>query len=148
VTPRLVGREEELARIDAFARAGSGARALVLEGEAGIGKTTLWRAATEMLAGAGRRVLQAAPTASEAELPFATLSDLLAPAADDVLPRLPPPQRRALEVALLLAEAEAPLEERTVGAATLGALRVLASSGPVAVAIDDVQWADAASAAA
>jgi DNA-binding CsgD family transcriptional regulator len=74
------------------------------------------------------------------------LADLLGTAADEALPHLPPPQARALEVALLRTEAASPSEPHAVAAATLGALRALAGSRPVLVAIDDIQWLDGASA--
>jgi len=60
----IVGREEELAQIDAFLDE-DGPRALLLEGEAGIGKTTLWREAVERATVRGHRVLAAAPARAE-----------------------------------------------------------------------------------
>ena len=79
---------------------------------------------------------------------FAALDDLLGPVVDTVLPDLPSPQRRALEVALLLAEAEddRAIDARAVSVAVLSALRQLAGSTPLLVAVDDIQWLDAASA--
>ena len=65
-----------------------------------------------------------------------------------MLPELPPIQRRALEGALLIGESEPHADERAVAAAFLGALRLLAADGPLCVAVDDVQWLDAASLAA
>jgi predicted ATP-dependent serine protease len=54
----VVGREEELAALDAFVgRAEGGPAALVLEGEAGIGKSTLWLAGVEHARTRGWRVL-------------------------------------------------------------------------------------------
>ena len=83
-----------------------GSAALVLTGEAGVGKTTLWRAGIEAARERSFRARTASPTAAEASMSFAALGDLLAERVDDVLAALPPPQRRALEVALLLAEAD------------------------------------------
>ena len=82
---------------------------------------------------------------SRRQFSFAGLTDLLGNAAADVLPELPPVQRRALEAALLLGESELHADERAVAAAFLGALRLLACDGPVCVAVDDIQWLDAAS---
>src|SRR6188472_3187148 len=80
VGKEIVGREEELARIAEFAAASvHRPAALVVQGEAGIGKTTLWRAGVGALEGAGCRVLRSAPAASEASLPLSTLTDLLEP---------------------------------------------------------------------
>ena len=66
-----------------------------------------------------------------------------------VLPQLPPPQRRALEVALLIADpVGSPPEQRAVCLAFLAVIRHLSASGPVVIAIDDLQWLDLPSAAA
>ena len=80
-------------------------------------------------------------------LSFTAVGDLLAGELDQILPALPDPQRDALEVALLLARprARAP-DRRAVANAFLSALRILGRRGPVAVAVDDVQWLDAPSA--
>jgi DNA-binding CsgD family transcriptional regulator len=141
-----VGRDEELAVLRAFATELAGPSALVVEGEAGIGKTTLWRAGVEYARDVGRCVLTCQASEPETQLSFAGLSDLLAPIVDDVLSTLPAPQRRALRVALLLEETDAPASERAVGAAVLNSVRVIAHSGPTALAMDDVQWLDTASA--
>jgi DNA-binding CsgD family transcriptional regulator len=144
--PPVVGRQEELADLDRFLAARDGLpAALVLEGEAGIGKTTLWRSAVAA-ASDSYRVLSAQPVAAEAELSHASLADLLEPCVADVLPALPRPQRRALEAALLLAELEGdPPQPRAVAAGFLGVLRALAREQPVLVALDDVQWLDTSS---
>ena len=145
----VIGREDELAAVRAFATSLRGGSALLIEGEAGIGKTTLWRAGVEMARGHELRVLAATPSAAESGLSFAAVGDLLEPVLDTVLPRLPAPQRHALEFALLLAEARGAVpDQRAVAVALLGALRALAGRGGVLVAVDDVQWLDPASAAA
>ena len=122
--------------------------AAVLWGEAGIGKTTLWLAGIEAASARGYRVLSARPSAAETRFSFAGLADLLGAAAGEVVSGLPPVQRRALEAALLLGESEVPADERVVAAAFLGAVRLLAADGPLCLAVDDVQWLDAASLAA
>ena len=144
--PVVVGRQDELASLDRFLAAGDGLpAALVLEGEAGIGKTTLWRSAVAA-ASTSYRVLSAQPVAAEAELSHASLADLLEPCVEEVLPELARPQRRALESALLLAELEGePPQPRAVAAGFLAVLRALARDGPVLVALDDVQWLDTSS---
>jgi predicted ATPase len=120
--------------------------ALVIQGEAGAGKSTLWRAGIEAAAAAGHRVLRSEPSASETDLAFAALSDLLAEVLPLVEARIPDPQREALEVALLLRPAgEEPTAARAIGLAMLTALRGCLSQHPVLVAIDDVQWLDQAS---
>jgi predicted ATPase len=75
--PPVVGRDAELARIDAFVGAvESGTRMLVIVGEPGIGKTTLWRAGVERCRRAGFRVLQARPAEEEMPLVLGALVDL------------------------------------------------------------------------
>ena len=142
----LSGREHELAQIlRLLGRATIGPASLVLEGEPGIGKTSLWGAGVEAAREEGRAVLQAQPTEAEADLSFSGLGDLLAPVLDR-LDGLPSPRRHALEVALLLASDEdgAP-DPRAVALATLDLLRLLADEGPLLLALDDTQWLDAPS---
>jgi AAA ATPase domain len=130
-------------------RAGAAPSSLVLVGEAGIGKSTLWRLAADGARDAGLRVLSCRPNAAEAALSYAALGDLLAPALDETLGELAPPLRRALEVALLLKDAAGLRpDQRAVGVGVLGVLRALAANRPLVLAIDDVQWVDPASAAA
>ena len=140
-----IGRDEELAAVAAFLR-GSAATALVIEGEAGIGKTTLWRHGIQVAESETFRVLAASPTESEMQLPFAAIGDLFDEVIETVLKDLPDPQRQALEGALLLrAPSEAPVDRRAVAVAVIGALRLLATDARLVLAIDDVQWLDAAS---
>jgi DNA-binding CsgD family transcriptional regulator len=147
----VVGRDAELASLSDFiAGISDGASALVLEGEAGMGKTTLWRAAVEDALSAGLCVLRAEPAESETALSFSGLGDLLDPVLDDVLEPLPAAQRSALACALVLEEAEgpAPPDAHAAGVALLNAFRGLCGEGDVLIAVDDVQWLDAASASA
>lgn len=139
-----VGRETEIARLEAFVRDGGGGRALLLEGEPGIGKTTLWHEAVARAAGSGRRVLSARPARSEEALPYAALTDLLGPVAGHpALAALPAPQRTALDTALLRAEGRT--DARAVGVAAVALLEAVAGEEPLLVALDDVQWLDPAS---
>jgi DNA-binding CsgD family transcriptional regulator len=146
----VVGRDAELAALrDFLAGISDGAALFVLEGEAGMGKTTLWRATVEQATDEDVRTLQAQPAESEAELSFAGLGDLLDPMLDEALAPLPPGQRSALARALVLEDVEGtPPDAHAVGVALLGAFRALSASGRVLVAVDDVQWLDAASASA
>ena len=101
----VIGREEELASIGAFLdHLEEGPGALVLSGEPGIGKTILWEAGVEEAEHHYGRVLVHRSVEAEASLSFTGLSDLLAPVLDEVASSLAPLRRRALEVALLLAE--------------------------------------------
>jgi DNA-binding CsgD family transcriptional regulator/tetratricopeptide (TPR) repeat protein len=127
--------------------AGAAPRALVLAGGPGIGKTTLWEAGVASARERGVRVLAARPSGTESWLSFAALVDLCTELDTGVLGDLPPPQRNALEVALLRAEpAAAPPEPRAIALGLLNLLRALARDAPLVVAIDDIPWLDAPSA--
>ena len=145
----IIGREQELGLIDLFvAPGGDRPRSLLLEGEAGSGKTTLWLAGCDAARAAGARVLTARPLEAETGFAFAGIADLLAEATMSI-EELPEPQARALRVALLLAPAgDMPADERAVGLGVLGILRRLAADTPVVLAVDDIQWLDAPSARA
>jgi DNA-binding CsgD family transcriptional regulator/Tfp pilus assembly protein PilF len=145
----VVGREEELQSLARFVGdVEQRPAALIIEGEAGVGKTTLWRSAIRMAVESGQRVLVAGGAAVETQLGFAGVADLLEPVVDDVLSALPVPQRNALEATLLLAEPVSPQSARVVSAALLTSLRELAQATPVVIAVDDVHWLDPASAGA
>ncbi|MBA3365359.1 MAG: AAA family ATPase, partial [Actinobacteria bacterium] len=145
----LVGRDQELGAILRLLEASEQPSGVgVLWGEAGIGKTTLWLAGIDAAAAQGYRIMSSRPSEAETGLSFAGLADLLGNAAGDVLPELPPIQQRALAAALLLGESGTHADDRAVAAAFLGALRLLAGDRPVCLAVDDVQWLDAASLAA
>ena len=143
----IVGRSAELEALNTFvASLDRGPAMLVLEGEPGLGKTTLWR---EGLLAAERRsftVVECRPVEAEAQQAFTALADLLTDVPDVVFEELPVPQRRALEVALLRAEPDDDeLFPRAVALGFLGVLGVLARSTPLVVGIDDVHCLDHAS---
>ena len=158
----VLGRDAELAQIDGWLRAGAGhadapappgggpvtpGGVLVIEGEPGIGKTTLWGEVVRRARLAGWQVLSCRPVPSDAGLPHVGLTDLLRPIPASTFERLPRPQRRPLEVALLLQEAgERDLEPRAVGTGLTALLAAVAEAGPLLLAIDDAQWLDPASA--
>ena len=148
MSAEIIGRDEELAAIEAFlADVDQGPKALVLSGEAGIGKTILWEAGVEQAKERFGRVLTCHGIEAEASFAFAGLSELLAGVVREVAPGLVPPRRHALEVALQLAEpgGMAP-DAHVIGLALLDAVQALAEHGPVLVALDDLQWLDPASA--
>lgn len=146
----VLGRAEELAAGHALlADLASGPRALVLEGDPGIGKTTVWRQLIHGAEVAGTTVLSCRAVQAEVKLVHVSLADLLAPVADDVIATLPSPQRDALEVALLrTGPSPGDVDPRAVGAGVVSVLSTLADESPVIVAVDDVQWLDGASAGA
>lgn len=148
----VIGRRPELARVDALlAGIGTGAETLLVEGEPGMGKTTLWLEGVARAAANGALTLTARPSGAEATFAWAAVGDLLEGLPDAALDALPPPQARALRVALLreapTADAPAP-DPRAVAVALRNALRELARDRPVLVAVDDIQWLDSASALA
>jgi DNA-binding CsgD family transcriptional regulator len=142
----VIGRDEELAAVAAVLEgAANRAAACVVEGDIGVGKTTVWTAALDAAAERGYRVVSARPAEAETSFAFAAIGDLLRESVDTVLPALPPPQRRALETALLVAEGTGAPEQHTVSVAVLAAILRLAAERPLVVAVDDVQWLDSPS---
>ena len=120
--------------------------ALVIEGEAGIGKTTLWLAGVEQARERGFRVLSAQPSAAESVQAYASLADLLAGVDPARLGGLPEPQRLAIDQVLLRTDSDTPAtDQRAVAAAFLSVIKRLADETPVLLAIDDLQWLDPSS---
>jgi DNA-binding CsgD family transcriptional regulator/tetratricopeptide (TPR) repeat protein len=141
---KLIGRRTERGVLDELVssvRSGE-SRALVVHGEAGVGKTAL----IEHLAGrvAGCRVARAAGVESEMELPFAGLHQLCAPILDR-LEQLSVPQRGALQTAFGTIAGSAP-DQFLIGLAVLGLLSAVAEEEPLLCLVDDQQWLDRASA--
>jgi DNA-binding CsgD family transcriptional regulator len=142
----LLGRTQERSEIERAleaARSGVSAR-LAFSGEPGIGKTALLAHAAGQAT--GMQVLRARGVQSEAQIPFASLLELLRPALF-MIETIPPPQALALEGALALRPGLAQ-ERFAVGAATLSLLAAYAERAPLAVLIDDAHWLDASSAQA
>ena len=143
----ILGRDRELAEIHRFIRSvPAGPRALILEGNAGIGKTTLWQAGAASARASGALVMSSRAAESEATLSYSALGDLFEGAVDEAMLDLPSPQRRALEAALLRSGPEATLDRRAISLASLGVVRSLVQTSLVVIAIDDVQWLDTPSA--
>lgn len=144
----IIGRREELLALDGFLGAvPAGGQALLLEGDAGIGKTALWQEGNRLARERGFRVLTSRSADSETQIAFATVGDVFAPVVEEMLPQLTPIQRRALEIALLMREPDGPPPEvRLLGLGLLSVVRALAQEGPLLLAVDDVQWVDASSA--
>ena len=114
-----------------------------------MGKTSLWSAGVTAAREWGYCVLSYRAVEAEMQLPFVALGDLVGGLPGEVLAPLPAPQRRALDVAMLRADSEGTaIERRAVSLAVLGALQGLAAATPVILALDDMQWIDAPSAAA
>jgi DNA-binding CsgD family transcriptional regulator len=122
--------------------------ALVVVGEPGIGKTTLWSAIVERARERGFRALSARPSAAESVMAYASLADLLGDVDEATLAYLPYPQRHAIERVLLRAEGSEPTDQRAVAAGVLSVVERLAGDTPMLLAVDDLQWLDPSSARA
>ena len=139
----VVGRAAELTAIETILDgARPGTTALVLDGEAGIGKTTVWLAALERARENGYRVLSCRPAEGEGALPFVWLGDLLEGVSAESVRLLPERARVSLETALGRVAPTEPIEQLAVARAALELLRALADDDPLLLAIDDVQWLD------
>jgi hypothetical protein len=140
----LIDRAAErgtLDRLVATVRAGE-SRALVVSGEAGVGKTALLDYLAEQASGC--RVVRVAGVQSEMELAFAALHQLCAPLLDS-LTRLPVPQRDALRIAFGMGSGPIP-DRFLLGLAVLNLLSDAAEPQPLICVVDDEQWLDRASA--
>jgi DNA-binding CsgD family transcriptional regulator len=142
---RLFGRDSDLELIRSFVdQAAAEGGALLVSGEAGVGKTALLDAAAAYAAGAGTRVLRAAGAQFEAGLSFAVLNQVLYPLFDR-LGQLSPAHGRALSVALGLGDGPAP-DQPVVCEAALALLLLAAQAAPLLVIVDDLPWVDRSSA--
>ena len=120
---------------------------LALEGEPGIGKTTVWLEALRRARARGARVLLTHPSEAEATLSYAALADVFDAVTDATINKLPVPQREAITAALLRTPApRAGIDERALCASVLSLLRLLSAEEPLLVAVDDVHWLDSPSA--
>jgi AAA ATPase domain len=145
----LVGRAPELGEVEGFLAPAPARRVLVVCGEPGIGKSTVWEAGVGLARSRGFAAWCARPGEAEAQLSFAGLADLLEAVGPGVLAGLPGPQRHALEVAVRRAEPDGPPPDAlAIAAGLLGAPRLAAGAAPVLVPVDDLPWLDGASAEA
>ncbi len=145
VPPVFVGRSAQLRDMAAFMdRSGTGRGSIVLiDGESGIGKTALIHQAAELACERGMRVLLGAGTELDQRLPFALIGSCLALTSAAV-----DPHDYRLEAMLdggEPADYQLPYAELAMVSAVVDLLRQWCAEGPVALLIDDIQWADAAS---
>jgi DNA-binding CsgD family transcriptional regulator len=138
----LVGRDADIAAVNAFLdRASHGFGVLLVEGEAGIGKTSLIAAARASACDRGMRVLACQPTEAEARYAYAALVDLIGTTSVGRAP-LSPPQRNALDVALRRATVAAPVDAMLVGLAARELLASCSEERPLLLVVDDLSWLD------
>jgi DNA-binding CsgD family transcriptional regulator len=151
----LVGRDAELSIIaDWLAGAEGGENVgrehvLAVEGEPGIGKTTLWAEVVRLARRRNWTVLDCRGRPSDVGLSHLGVTDLLLPVTDEAIGELPWPQRRALLIATLREEPGPDALDPLAVAIGLSALiRAQAARAPLLLAVDDLQWLDRASAKA
>ena len=135
---------------DLLTRARIGPAGLVVEGEAGIGKSTLMFGAAAEAESRGFRVLSTQGSPAEVTFAYASVADLLREVDSETLTSLPELQRLALERAQIgEVDGGGPAtDERTVAVALLSVIERCGTQGPVLLVIDDAQWLDASSRAA
>jgi DNA-binding CsgD family transcriptional regulator/tetratricopeptide (TPR) repeat protein len=140
----LASRPSEEEALSEFLHSASSApSALLVDGEAGIGKTTVWLAGLQRARDRGFRVLPARAANAQSVLAYAPLADLLTGLDPDTWADLPDPQRIAVDRVLRREHAvDAVTDQRAVAAAFLSVVDRLANNGPVLLAIDDMQWLD------
>lgn len=143
-----LGRQAEIARIESFLVGVSGGpQLLLLEGDAGIGKTTLLEYGRNAAAELGHHVLSTSPVETEMPLAYAGLADLLETIPQALVDALPFPQRHAVRQAVFQIEpSPEPIERRAMSMAVRALFQSLAQTRPVVVVIDDLPWLDPASA--
>lgn len=140
----VIGREQERAVLrDALRSVEDGGSAFVVDGEAGIGKSSLVADLVGDATGRGLRVLSTTGTLAESAEPYAALHMLLYPLRTGI-PDLPAPQRRALDVAFGVATGVQP-SPLLAGLAALTLLSDAATVQPLLVVVEDLHWVDTAS---
>jgi DNA-binding CsgD family transcriptional regulator len=144
VSGALVGRGEQVKRICGFLATTDRGGALLLSGQAGVGKTALLDAAAQRMSSAGTRVLRASGVEFEAHVSYSVLNQLLFPLSES-FGDLDRSHCEALRVALGLSGGPSP-GRLVVSSATLMLLRKVAAAGRVLLIIDDLPWVDRASA--
>lgn len=141
----LVGRDEEIDLLRVFAdHAGAHGGALLISGEAGVGKSALIDTAATFAASAGFGVLRATGAQFEASVSFASLHQLLFPLLESNLGRLGDLQREALGSAFGMHRGDAP-DRLTISHAALELLAQSAATTSILIVVDDLPWLDQAS---
>jgi DNA-binding CsgD family transcriptional regulator len=141
ISERILGRDRELGIIsDLVASANEGGGALLIRGDAGIGKSALLERAIELARAGGTRIVRTTGVRTETNLPFAGLHQLLQPILAR-LDTLPKPQYAAIAGAFGLVEGAAE-DPFLIALATLTLLADAATRGPILIVVDDAQWLD------
>ncbi|HZP53067.1 LuxR C-terminal-related transcriptional regulator [Actinocrinis sp.] len=140
----IVGRADEVAVLERFIEDTDPVlRAIVIDGEAGIGKSTLLGSLTDSARARGLPVLECRPSRSETDLSYVGLTDLLAGLDHGVFQTLPGPQARVIRTILRREEPEGQFDRLSLYIAASAAIRALGGQGrPLLLAVDDAQWLD------
>jgi DNA-binding CsgD family transcriptional regulator/KaiC/GvpD/RAD55 family RecA-like ATPase len=139
----IVGRTEEVEMLASFvADERPEPRALLIDGEPGIGKTTLLQHLQACAAERGWMTLAHRPTRSEMDLSYAGLVELLDRIGDEVVDALPAPQARVLRMVLRKEEPDELFDRLSLSIAVVAVLRAVGVHRPVLLTVDDVQWLD------
>lgn len=140
----VIGRERETSALrDAVGHVSSGGSAFVIDGEAGIGKSSLVADVLEHASRRGLRTLTTTGTLAESAEPYSALHMLLYPLRGGIA-NLPSPQRRALDVAFGVATGIQP-SPLLAGLAALTLLSDAAAERPLLIVAEDLHWMDAPS---
>ncbi len=144
----MIGRAKEWERaLRLTAQIDDGPCLLMIDGPAGIGKTTLHEAVVTHVAANGATVLRCRPSQSEMGLARSGLLQLMDGVDEETIDAIPAPQRRAMRIALRWdAPSGGRIEAQTLSAALTSVLRGVAAHGRLLVAVDDMQWLDSTTA--
>jgi DNA-binding CsgD family transcriptional regulator len=143
----IVGRQTDLMRVlEAIEEARTARLGLLIGGEPGIGKSTLIAAARERAAERGFLVLATRAVEVEHAVPYAALADLLSRIPEQAVAGLPPALREAVSSVLFLSDTGGEVDQRAVSTGVLRVIQAAARIQPVLLAVDDLLWADPASA--
>src|SRR4051794_17942476 len=145
---QVVGRIAELAAIErTLDEVGRGCAAMVICGDPGIGKTTVWRCGMAAAQARGYQLTRCRPAESEMWLSFSGLADLMENVPEHLLAALPELQRDALDAALLKrVSPQTGAYRRALLTGVTAVIRRMADTCPVVIAVDDLQWLDASTA--
>jgi DNA-binding CsgD family transcriptional regulator len=148
MTAGIASRPAEEDALGEFLAAAAGTpSALLVDGEAGIGKTTVWLTGLQWARERGFQVLSARIANTQSVVAYASLADLLTGVDHDTWADLPAPQRIAINRVFVREHAaDTVTDQRAVAAAFLSVVDRLTDQGPMLLAIDDLQWLDPSSA--
>jgi DNA-binding CsgD family transcriptional regulator len=140
----VVGRSDHIRAIARYLQsADAHSSALLIEGEAGVGKSTLWLFALEQASELGFHTMSARASQVETEMAYGTVADLLGEVDPEVFIGLPDVQQAAVDRVLLRGGSDASVADvQVVAAALMSVIQRLGRTAPVMIGVDDLQWLD------